>query len=88
MVKTYIWLSPEKLKLINDNPMVVSLLYDLGLLPEEISARVRGYVEEETERCAKLAEGICKHKKGPRTKCEFGKAPELIAAEIRKSRAR
>lgn len=48
-MKTYVWLAPEKLKFINDNPQVVSLLYDLGLLPEEISARVRGYVEEERE---------------------------------------
>ncbi len=48
-VKTYGWLSPEKLKFINDNPHVVSLLYDLGLLPEEVSARVRGYVEEERQ---------------------------------------
>jgi hypothetical protein len=59
-VKTYGWLSPEKLKFINENPQVLSLLYDLGLLPEEISARVRGYVEaavkEERERCAKIAE--------------------------------
>lgn len=49
-MKTYVWLSPEKLKFINDNPQVVSLLYDLGLLPEEISARVRAYVEEERKR--------------------------------------
>jgi hypothetical protein len=55
-VKTYVWLSPEKLKFISDNPQVLSLLYDLGLLPEEISARVRAYVEEERERCAKIAE--------------------------------
>lgn len=57
-VKTYFWLSPEKLKFINDNPQVVSLLYDLGLLPEEISARTRGYVAEERERCAKIAEAM------------------------------
>lgn len=56
MMKTYGWQSPEKLKFINENPQVLSLLYDLGILPEEISARVRGYVEEERERCAKLAE--------------------------------
>lgn len=49
-VKTYGWLGPDRLKFINDNPKVVSLLYDLGLLPEEISARVRGYVEEEREK--------------------------------------
>ena len=59
MVKTYIWLSPEKLKFINENPQVVSLLYDLGLLPEEISARARGYVEDERERCAKIVEKWC-----------------------------
>ena len=59
-VKTYVWLDPERLKFINDNPKVVSLLYDLGLLPEEISARVRGYVEEERERCAKLVEDWAK----------------------------
>lgn len=58
MTKTYVWLSPEKLKFINDNPQVLSLLYDLGLLPEEISARVRGHVEEERERCAKIAESV------------------------------
>lgn len=60
-MKTYVWLSPEKLKAINDSPAILSLLYDLGLLPEEISARVRGYVEEavkeERERCAKVIEG-------------------------------
>lgn len=51
-MKTYGWLSPEKLKFINENPAVLNLLYDLGLLPEEIGARVRAYVEEERERCA------------------------------------
>jgi hypothetical protein len=56
MVKTYFWLSQEKRKFINSHPEIVSLLYDLGLLPEEISARVRAYVEEERERCAKIAE--------------------------------
>lgn len=55
-IKTYGWLSVEKLQFINSHPEVVSLLYDLGLLPEEISARVRGYVEAETERIAKLIE--------------------------------
>lgn len=48
-MKTYVWLSPEKLKFINSKPEIVSLLYDLGLLPEEISARVRAYVEEATK---------------------------------------
>lgn len=57
-VKTYGWLSPEKLKFINDNPKVVSLLYDLGLLPEEISARVRGYVEEERKACLKIVNEV------------------------------
>lgn len=55
-IKTYGWLGQERLKFINDNPQVVSLLYDLGLLPEEISARVRGYVEEETKKLLKLAQ--------------------------------
>lgn len=55
-IKTYVWLSSEKLKFINSHPEVLSLLYDLGLLPEEISARTRGYVEEERERIAKLIE--------------------------------
>jgi len=58
MTKTYIWLGPERLKLINDNQDTVSLLYDLGLLPEEISAHIRGYVAEERERCAKIAESF------------------------------
>jgi hypothetical protein len=55
-VKTYGWLSPGQLKAINNNPEIMSLLYDLSLLPEEISARVRAYIEEERERCAKIAE--------------------------------
>lgn len=55
-MKTYFWLSPEQLKFINEHPQVLSLLYDLSLLPEEVSARVRGYVEEERERCAKAIE--------------------------------
>lgn len=53
-MKTYGWLSPEKLKFINENPPVLSLLYDLGLLPEEISARIRGIVEEETKELLRL----------------------------------
>lgn len=66
-IKTYGWLGPERLKFINDNPKVVSLLYDLGLLPEEISARIRGYVEEERKRCADL---VCKHDPThPKLKC-------------------
>lgn len=45
-IKTYGWLSDEQKEFINSTPKVVSLLYDLSLLPEEVSARVRGYVEE------------------------------------------
>jgi len=56
-VETYGWLGPKRLKFINENPKVVSLLYDLGLLPEEISARMRGYVEDERKRCAKIVDG-------------------------------
>jgi hypothetical protein len=59
-MKTYGWQSPETLKRINSDPKIIDLLYDLGLLPEEVSARVRRYVEdavaEERERCAKIAE--------------------------------
>lgn len=54
-IKTYGWQSPEQLKFINSNPQVLSLLYDLSILPEEISARVRGYVEDERERMVKWA---------------------------------
>lgn len=54
-IKTYGWQSPEQLKFINENPKVLSLLYDLSILPEEISTRVRGIVEEavkaERQRC-------------------------------------
>lgn len=61
-VKTYGWLGKERLEFINDNPKVLSLLYDLGLLPEEISARVRGYVEEavkaERQRCITAVENL------------------------------
>jgi hypothetical protein len=77
-VKTYVWLSQEKRDFISDNPKVMSLLYDLGLLPEEISARVRGYIEEERERCAKIAEAWAK---GARSKAEalaFRSAAEEI----------
>ncbi|NJN06370.1 MAG: hypothetical protein HC814_08410 [Rhodobacteraceae bacterium] len=56
-MKTYVFLSPEKLKFINSNPAVQSLLYDLGLLPEEISARIRGIISDEREHWAKRAEG-------------------------------
>lgn len=63
-IKTYGWLGPERLKFINDNPKVVSLLYDLGLLPEEISARVRGYVEEERQRIINIIALQC----GPKTR--------------------
>jgi hypothetical protein len=61
-VKTYGWLGPERLKFINDNPKVVSLLYDLGLLPEEISARVRGYVEDELKPCHELIRNLAKER--------------------------
>ncbi|MGH2360197.1 MAG: hypothetical protein ACRDGM_06605 [bacterium] len=85
-VKTYGWLSPEKLKFINETPQVLSLLYDLGLLPEEISTRVRGYVGAERERCAKVASNICDivptvpERRG--VLMSFG---GIIANEIRKS---
>jgi hypothetical protein len=64
-VKTYGWLSQKQLKFISGNPEVVSLLYDLNLLPEDISARVRAYVQEERERCAKIAEDYARQKDGP-----------------------
>lgn len=75
-VKTYGWLSVEKLRYINKHPKIVSMLYDLGLLPEEISARVRGYVDAETERCAKIAENF--------PTSENTNIPKGIAQEIRR----
>lgn len=78
-IKTYGWLGPERLKFINDNPQVVSLLYDLGLLPEEISARVRGYVEAETERCAKAADDFTSNNWDKKTR----EVAKMIAREIR-----
>lgn len=53
-MKTYGWQSPEQLKFINENPKVLSLLYDLSILPEEISARVRGIVEGELKESNRL----------------------------------
>lgn len=48
-----IW-SPEQLKRINDDPALVSLLYDLNLLPEVVLAHIRHAREEERERCAAI----------------------------------
>lgn len=50
-----IW-SPEQLKRINGDPALVSLLYDLNLLPEVVLAHIRAAREEEREECAKIAE--------------------------------
>jgi hypothetical protein len=85
-MKTYGWLSPEKLAFINGRPDVLSLLYDLGLLPEEIGARVRAYVEEERERCAKIAETE-PEPEGPMPEEARTAEPELIArAAVRSTR--
>lgn len=85
-VKTYVWLSPKKLEFINSHPEVLSLLYDLGLLPEEISARVRGYVEGERERCAKIAEAgdpECLNCKHDSQGCSCPDTAKLITKKIR-----
>lgn len=42
--------SREQLKLINDNPKIVSLLYDIGLLPEQVIGWIRMAREEEQEK--------------------------------------
>lgn len=57
-VEIYGWFSPAVLKYINENHATSSLLYELGMLLEEISARVRSYVNDERERCAKIAESM------------------------------
>lgn len=54
--KTYGWQSQEQLKFINETPQVLSLLYDLSILPEEISARVRGIVEDAQKELLELAQ--------------------------------
>ena len=65
-MKTYIWLSKGKLDFINSHPEVTSLLYDLGLLPEEISARVRNYVEEELKESKLQLKGMTGERDGER----------------------
>lgn len=84
-MKAYVWLEPGKLKFINDNPQVVSLLYDLGLLPEEISARVREYVAEERERIAKLIESKAAPKEldGLAAVRPWNEIVEALANEVR-----
>lgn len=86
MLKTYGWQSPEQLKFINENPQVLSLLYDLSILPEEISARVRGYVEdavtEERNRCAEIAEKQARESDGLMLEDEAA-AERIIARAIR-----
>jgi hypothetical protein len=72
-----IW-GPERLKFINDNPKVVSLLYDLNLLPEVVLAHIRAAREEERKACLKIvnavhpADGVegcgCSHEIGKRIK--------------------
>lgn len=81
-MKTYVWLAPEKLKFINDNPQVVSLLYDLGLLPEEISARVRGYVEDERERCIKILHEAYANHKGASVQTAFPEDAKILLANM------
>ena len=34
--------SPEDEKVVNDNPMLLSLLYDANLLPEQIDTKLKG----------------------------------------------
>lgn len=83
-MKTYGWQSPETLRLINSKPEILSLLYDLGLLPEEISARVRGYVEAERERCAKVAERVAGYYSA--NNGDNKEVAQLVAKEIREGR--
>lgn len=49
------YFSPEQLKRINGDPALVSLLYDLDLMPEQVIAAIRRAKEEERKRCAKVA---------------------------------
>lgn len=48
--------SQAQLKRINDDPALLSLLYDLDLLPEQVIASIRHAKEDERERCARIAE--------------------------------
>lgn len=50
-----IW-GPERLKRINSDPALVSLLYDLNLLPEVVLAHIRAARVEEREHCIRLIE--------------------------------
>lgn len=50
-----IW-GPERLKRINSDPALLSLLYDLNLLPEVVLAHIRAARTEEREHCLRLIE--------------------------------
>lgn len=80
-----IW-SPEQLKRINDDPALLSLLYDLNLLPEVILFNVRRTRDEERERCAKIADGgnpDCDSCRVDPQGCDCTRTSKLIAKKIR-----
>lgn len=56
-----IW-SPEQLKRINDDPALLSLLYDLNLLPEVVLAHIRhatgDAVKVERKECLKIVREV------------------------------
>lgn len=52
-----IW-GPERLKRINDDPALVSLLYDLNLLPEVVLAHIRAAREEERKACLEIVKAV------------------------------
>lgn len=74
-----IW-SPAQLKRINDDPALVSLLYDLNLLPEVVLAHIRHAREEERERIMKVLEG-CHKGCNPDGGCAVCMAVERLSQE-------
>ena len=91
------WLTPEQLKVINDSPKILLLLYDLNLLPEVVATHMRAAVDAERDRCAKIAEELDWYAPGIEERMKkasgFGVSSEgyedgagiIVAEEIRNS---
>ena len=56
-----LWLLPEQLQAINGSPKILSLLYDLNLLPEVVMTHMRAAVKAERDRCEEVVNEALKH---------------------------
>lgn len=76
------YFTPAQLKRINEDPALVSLLYDLNLLPEVFLARIRHAKEEERKRCIRILHEAAHNHRGASVQTAWPENAKIILANM------